>query len=191
MTLRRSIMLVSVVMIAAALTACAQARQSLGLGKNPPDEFKIVSRAPLAVPDTFALPSPTPGKTRPQELQPQEDAQAALFGRPLGTGEQPTYSAGEQSVLIAAQTDEDTEDVEDIRDTIDREYAELYAEENDWVDDVLFWKDEDDPTALLIDPEREADRLQSNAALGVPANEGEFEGVVVEPREKAILEDIF
>ncbi|MEM7121374.1 MAG: DUF3035 domain-containing protein [Pseudomonadota bacterium] len=188
MTLRRSFTLVSIVLLTGAVTACEQARQSLGLGKNPPDEFKIVSRAPLVVPETFALPSPSPGKTRPQELQPQEDAQAALFGRPLGTGEQPTYSAGEQSVLVAAQTDDD---VEDIRDTIDREYAELYAEENDWVDDVLFWKDEEDPTALLIDPDREADRLQSNAALGVPANEGEFEGVVVEPREKAILEDIF
>lgn len=188
MTLRRSLTLVSIVLVAAAVTACEQARQSLGLGKNPPDEFKIVSRAPLVVPDSFALPSPSPGQTRPQELQPQEDAQAALFGQPLSAGDEPAYSPGEQSVLIAAQTEED---VDDIRETVDREYAELYAEENDWVDDVLFWKDEQDPTALLIDPQKEADRLQSNAALGVPANEGEFEGVVVEPREKAILEDVF
>ncbi len=188
MTLRRSLTLASLVLIVAAMTACAQARQSLGLGKNPPDEFRIVSRAPLDLPETFELPSPSPGMTRPQELQPQEDAQAALFGQPLGTGNEPEYSPGEQSVLIAARTEEE---VDDIRETVDRESTELYAEQNDWVEDVLFWKDEQDPTALLIDPEREADRLQSNAALGIPANEGEFDGVVVEPREKALLEDIF
>jgi hypothetical protein len=63
--------------------------------------------------------------------------------------------------------------------------------EGTWIDDVIWWRDQPDPTAILIDPKKEADRLQNNSALGLPTNEGDFEGVVVEQREKAIFEDIF
>ena len=179
--------LLTLVLLAVTLPACERARQSLGLGKNPPDEFKIVARAPLAVPAEFTLPEPVPGKTRPQELQPEQDAQAALFGMPLGTAGQGLQSPGEQVMLATAETGDE---VADIRDTVDQEHAEMQVE-GTWIDDVIWWREEPDPTAILIDPAKESDRLQNNSALGLPTNEGEFEGVIVEPQEKAILEDIF
>lgn len=187
MTLRPFITVLTLFLLVISLPACERARESLGLGKNPPDEFKIVSRAPLVVPSEFTLPEPTPGVTRPQELQPQQDAQVAMFGAPLGSGTETQFSSGEQSILVAAQTEDE---VADIRDTVDAEYAEMQLE-GTWVDDVTFWREEQDPTEVLIDPGKEADRLQSNSALGLPANEGEFDGVIVEPQEKALLEDLF
>jgi hypothetical protein len=85
MTPRPVLALLALVLLAMALPACESARRSLGLDKNPPDEFKIVSRAPLTVPDQFTLPEPQPGKTRPQELQPQQDAEVAFSLSPSPT----------------------------------------------------------------------------------------------------------
>ncbi len=187
MTPKPILVFLTLAALAVTLPACERARQSLGLGKNPPDEFRIVARAPLAVPGEFTLPPPSPGTDRPQELQPEQDAQAALFGTTLGTGSEAQYSEGEQSILATAAIEDD---VEDIRGTVNQEYAEM-QEEGTWVDDVIWWREELDPTELLIDPKKESDRLQNNSALGLPANEGDFEGAIVEPKEKAIFEDIF
>lgn len=187
LTPKPTLVILSLVCLAVALPACERARQSLGLGKNPPDEFKIVARAPLAVPTEFTLPPPSPGMNRPQELQPEEDAQVALFGTSITGNDQQEFTAGEESILTSAAI---SDDVDDIRTTIDQEHAEMQVEE-DWVDDVVFWREVPDPTEVLIDPDKETNRLQSNSALGLPANEGDFEGVVVETRDKAIFEDIF
>jgi hypothetical protein len=180
--------LLAVVALAVTLPACERARQSLGLGKNPPDEFKIVSRAPLTVPNEFTLPEPKPGQPRPQELQPQEDAEVALFGSQVTNSSGEEISPGEEAIILTAEIEDD--EVEDIRNTIDQEHSQMQIQAT-WVDDVLFWKDVPDPTEILIDPQKETERLQNNAALGLPANEGDFLGVVIIPREKAIFEDIF
>ena len=49
---------------ACALSACESAKQAIGLGKNPPDEFQVVAQAPLTMPPDFNLPTPTPGAPR-------------------------------------------------------------------------------------------------------------------------------
>jgi len=187
MTPRPLVALVVLAVMVATLPACTGVRKSLGWDKNPPDEFKIVSRAPLAVPEEFTLPPPELGKLRPQELQPQQEAQAALFGMPLDAGSGQQFSTGEESILMTAEVEDQAAD---IRDTVDQEYAQLQVE-GTWIDDLIWWKKEEDPTAIVIDPVKEQERLQNNAALGLPANEGDFEGVIIQPREKAILEGIF
>ncbi|MBK5955442.1 hypothetical protein CCR92_15760, partial [Rhodospirillum rubrum] len=44
-----------------ALSGCSNAKKSLGLDRQPPDEFKVVTRAPLAMPPDFNLRPPQPG----------------------------------------------------------------------------------------------------------------------------------
>jgi len=44
-----------------------------------PDEFRVVTKAPLVVPPDFSLRPPAPGKPRPQELQPESAARTALL----------------------------------------------------------------------------------------------------------------
>ena len=58
--------------------------------KVTPDEFRVVTKAPLVVPPDYALRPPAPGEPRPQELQPESAARTALLGqreaeRPLAT----------------------------------------------------------------------------------------------------------
>ena len=66
---------------AIALSGCTSAQKALGMSKVVPDEFRVVSKAPLAVPPDYALRPPAPGEPRPQELQPESAARAALIGQ--------------------------------------------------------------------------------------------------------------
>ena len=52
--------------------------QISGRGKYAPDEFSVVSRAPLTLPPDYGLRPPVPGALRPQESRAQDVAKAAL-----------------------------------------------------------------------------------------------------------------
>src|ERR1700743_1287526 len=62
------------------LAGCVSTRNALGMNKVTPDEFRVVTKAPLVVPPDFALRPPAPGKPRQQELQPESAARTALLG---------------------------------------------------------------------------------------------------------------
>ncbi len=66
--------------ISVSLTACSgNVKKTLGLGKQAPDEFKVVSNQPLSVPPDFRLIKPVPGAKRPQSQELDKQAEAALF----------------------------------------------------------------------------------------------------------------
>ncbi|RKK04340.1 DUF3035 domain-containing protein, partial [Teichococcus wenyumeiae] len=52
------------------LAGCGQdTARTLGFTRDAPDEFSVVTRAPLSLPPSLGnLPVPRPGSTRPQEL---------------------------------------------------------------------------------------------------------------------------
>ncbi|MEM8987467.1 MAG: DUF3035 domain-containing protein [Pseudomonadota bacterium] len=83
---RKARALLILVAAGVALSGCAGLRKALGIEKNPPDEFAIVTKAPLVVPPDFALRPPRPGEARPQETRPEDRARAALFGAAGGAG---------------------------------------------------------------------------------------------------------
>src|SRR5262245_64921196 len=58
---------------------CTSFKETLGLTKQSPDEFKVVSRAPLSMPPDYNLKPPTPGAPRPQEGTPRDQAEASVF----------------------------------------------------------------------------------------------------------------
>ena len=86
------------------LPACSSVRSALGVDKRPPDEFAVVTKAPLIIPPDFSLRPPTPGAPRPQELQPTESARLALVGEEGGPVEG-APSAGEMALLRSAKAD--------------------------------------------------------------------------------------
>lgn len=58
------------------LVGCStETKKRLGLGRQSPDEFSVVERAPLSVPPNFNLRPPAPGAARPQEQTPKQTAQ--------------------------------------------------------------------------------------------------------------------
>ena len=176
--------LVTVAVIAGALVTggCGNVRESLGLVHNAPNEFNVVAHEPLEVPETLGyLPAPEPGAARPQESGPQERAEAELLGQQLET---PDASAAETALVAMAGGAEPA-----IRTLIDEEHRALLADTS-WLDDINFITDPGDPTAVLIDPDKERRRLQEIAALGLPINSGNFTDSILEEQEKALLEGL-
>src|SRR5579871_3431973 len=102
--------LVLVAMIAAPLLAgCGEStKRALGWEKETPDEFTVVTRAPLTQPPDYSLRPPTPGSVRPQEGSNIDQARKALIGTSTSGGAKtltPTnpelvgLSSGELSLL--------------------------------------------------------------------------------------------
>jgi len=63
-----------------ATAACSSGvKDKIGFRNNAPDEFKVVTNAPLTLPPDFTLRPPMPGAKRPQEVDVQQKAKDALF----------------------------------------------------------------------------------------------------------------
>ncbi len=80
------------------LSACSGAKESLGLVQTSPDEFKVVKRAPLAMPPEYTLRPPRAGAPRPQEQSMSEEARQVVFGG-SAEQEQPSTSSAEELLL--------------------------------------------------------------------------------------------
>lgn len=157
---------------ASLLTACSGAKQKLGLGRNSPDEFAIVKRAPLEIPpDLKDLPPPRKGAQRPQENTAQESAQKALFGEKPLTEEQTNKTHAAEDALLAKTGANDTDP--NIRTIIDEETA-LYEEEEQAVIDKLLNRKKVVPGSTL-DANEEIERLKSQEipTLNVPSSPAE------------------
>ncbi len=175
-----------------ALSACADVKKQLGLTKQSPDEFKVVSQAPLALPPDYSLRPPEPGIPRPQEGTTSQQAKNAVFRlqQPeAGTLEPKLESDGrslaELSLLKAAGADQADPN---IRRIIDAETLRLNAEDNDFLEALVFWRD---PQAAgeIVDADEEAKRLRENAALGKSVTDGETP--TIERKRRAPLEGLF
>ena len=176
--------------LALGLSACSdgEAGKFLGLEKKPPDEFSVVSRAPLTLPPDYGLKPPEPGAPRPQEGTPRGMAENALFrdgnrnkpasaasGRPA-----PRILAGKGGNVIVQtpgdvaflnRVDADAA-LPDIRQILSEENAILAIEDQELVDYLIFWRDKP-PQGTIVDAEEEKRRLQENQALGRSVSEGE------------------
>ncbi len=117
----------------AALSGCQSASHALGLAKVTPDEFRVVSKAPLTLPPDYALRPPAPGEPRPQELEPQSAARAALIGQ----REAEVRSDGEK--LLVAKAGGDKADPL-IRYVVDDEFGAIAHKDKSFADWVMFWK---------------------------------------------------
>jgi hypothetical protein len=125
--------------LAVGLAGCQSTRTALGMTKVTPDEFRVVTKAPLVVPPDYALRPPAPGEPRPQELQPESAARTALLGQREGEGR----SDGER--LLVAKAGADKADPL-IRYVVDDEFGDVAHKDKGFADRVMFWKSGDKPT---------------------------------------------
>jgi hypothetical protein len=184
---RRFLASVSCLVIAAlALPGCGEARRTLGMDKQPPDEFAVAARAPLSLPPDYSLRPPQPGADRPQEGSTADQARLALTGGRAPAQRRSALSPGERAFLQSAGAD--TELSADIRAQIDRETSALATEAASFTDRLVFWRAPDEP-GTLVDPEKESQRLREKQALGASPAEGEMP--TIERGKKALLEGIF
>ena len=175
----------ALVALGLALAGCEGVKNQLGIGKNPPDEFTVVARAPLSLPPDYTLRPPSPGAPRPQETQPRDRAKAALVGAAAGTREAGAISPGEQALLTLAGT---ARAQPDIRRVINEENALFAEDDGRFVDRLIFWQSRP-PSGVVVDPAKEARRLQEASALGDPPTTGTTP--VIERRTRGLFEDVF
>lgn len=190
-----------------ALTACAsgEVRETLGLNRAAPDEFKVVSRPPLSVPPDFSLRPPEPGAAPREAVDPEQDAKR-LFLR---------ESQSEDGVIELIESDVDTAITPVIStsaptsgesvllgklgaDNADPEIRDkLYSEEKDLDREIV--KDKDatvidkllgyDAVEPVVDPFAEAERIRENVDEEKPINEGEVP--VLDKSDGSTLDKIF
>jgi hypothetical protein len=159
MSVNRVILAVAAVS-AVGLAGCQSTQKALGMSKVTPDEFRVVTKAPLVVPPDYALRPPAPGEPRPQELQPESAARNAL----LGQREAELRSDGEK-LLVARAGAERADPL--IRYVVDDEFGDVAHKEKGFADKVMFWKKDGpapaaaapDAPADSIDPAAEAERI--------------------------------
>lgn len=172
------------------LAACgggSSIKDSLGYGKSAPDEFDVITKAPLVMPPDFALRPPQPGVARPQEkmFEPSLVAQRTLTGA----------SADEQSMADAAAADNVSPGEEallqktggadanpQIRKVVNNEMRSLVERDASFVDDVLFWREKTAPDERTVDATGERRRLEQNAAEGKSVTAGETPSVAPEKK---------
>lgn len=88
---------VSLLLIASlSVGACGTMRELSGMGDRTPDEFRVLSKAPLVMPPDYTLRPPRAGEPAPQQLTPSSQAISALF--PGRTTMPPAPSAGENAL---------------------------------------------------------------------------------------------
>lgn len=164
--------LVSGLLLGLSLSGCSSVRQAVGLGKNPPDEFQVVSHPPLAMPANYDLPTPDPGEARPQEATTTVTAQTLLLANataPAGaTPAVDTATDGEKALL--AQAGAENSDPK-IRAVVDAEAEKDAAQGHTVMEYLAFWRPAPLP-GTVVDPEAEQQRIQQDAALGKPLSAG-------------------
>lgn len=171
------------------LSGCSGLREQMGLGKSSPDEFRVVSRAPLTLPPDFNLRPPDPGAPRPQTGTPTDQAKQAVFkvepnGAPIVDDIIPAdgRSMGERAFLVAAGAEYSDPS---IRQIVNAETDQINADNEDFLKNLIIWR-KDEPVGVVVDPEAESKRLQENATLGKGVTEGQTP--VIERKEKALFE---
>lgn len=154
----KPIALVAMLAAAAATSGCGTLSRAIGATKVAPDEFRVVTQAPLTLPPDYNLRPPRPGEPRPQELQPSQEARVALFGEEVGRAASP----GERSLVSTAGA---TTADPDIRDTIDFEAQGVVRRNEGFVDSVLAFGGSGAPRAAPLNAEDEARRLEDDESI--------------------------
>jgi hypothetical protein len=130
------------------LAGCGQGtKRALGWERTPPDEFAVMTRAPLVQPPDYDLRPPSPGAARAQEAT-IDQAKKVLMSS-SGTATRPAnkggdgnaavadLTAGEQALLKKAGAENASSS---IRKQVDEETTALVEENKSFTDDILFWQ---------------------------------------------------
>ena len=175
---------------ALALGGCS-AFENLGGGKKfSPDEFKIVSHSPLTMPPNAELRPPRPGEPRPQETSPADQAKEALSPVMAGRVQQKGPTAGapgdsSEQALIAKAGAGGVDP--NIRSQVNRDTRTLAEKDNTFIDSLIFWQDKP-PPGVIVDPEKEQQRLRDAQAAGQPSKAAT---PTITRRKRGLLEGIF
>ena len=151
------------------LSACSTTQEQFDFSKKAPDEFAVITRAPLEMPPNYTLRPPRPGVQRPQEQTTDNSAAQTV----LGTSMQSTKTVSSGEALILQKTGAANAN-NNIRDVVDMETTKITKENTSTVNKILGKAGKKiDAPASVVDAKKESERLQSNKEVGAPVTQGE------------------
>ena len=153
--------------LALLLVGCETIRQAAGITKEPPDEFAVVTKAPLVIPPDYNLKPPKPGAAPTNQVSPTASAQQALYGDDpsvIAAGMTGNYSQ-EEKIVLAKSGGALSE--HSVRQQITADAKKMEAADDSFTDKVLFGGPEPDQ-GKAVDANAEAKRLSDAKAQGKP-----------------------
>jgi len=167
--MRRVVTLALIGGLAAALSACDSIRESAGIGKDTPDEFAVVTKAPLVIPPDFNLHPPAPGAAAANQVEPTQAAQSALFSADPATvaASLPANMSNGERFLLANARVQDADPA--IRQEIAADAGNLRSSDDSFTDSLLFSGSSTAPGSVPVDADAEARRIEAARGAGAAA----------------------
>lgn len=154
MKIYRLLLLVSCAVL---VTACSSAKKQLGLGRNSPDEFSVVERAPLTLPPDYTLRPPRNGSEQRDYESAQAQAKRVVLGSNADTENIATSGSATDLLLQQAGA---AKAQPNIRAAVDKETAVISTQSRSVAEKLLFFNKGDPvPPAERLDPTLESQRL--------------------------------
>jgi hypothetical protein len=159
--------------------------RTFGLTRDAPDEYTVTTQPPLSMPPDFSVRPPNPGAPRPQQTSEQQQAEEALVPQTALTGTPTGQASPGQAALVQAAGPTPPAN---IRAEVNGEAAAAAQQNQSFVNELMFWR-EPQPPGIVVDPQKEAQRIRENAALGRSQETGDTP--IIQPQKKGWLEGLF
>lgn len=161
--LRSACLFSALASVALVATGCTSTSRALGLEKSAPNEFNILTKAPLIVPPEYNLRPPAIGASSAENNYTQRSAREAL----LGDIDDADPSSGEIALMAKAGVNRANSEIRleiDGVNSVERKSA-------GFTDRLLFWQNgqvvDEQGIPVPLDAENEARRIESvNSATG-------------------------
>jgi hypothetical protein len=166
MILMRDVLRAAVLASAAlALIGCESIREAAGVTKEPPDEFAVVTKAPLVIPPDFNLRPPKPGAAPTNQTSPTEAAQSALFDQDptAAAAALPGNFSPEERSVLASSGGSNADPA--IRKQIASDAKQMESTDDSFTDMLLF-NSPDPYKGEPLDADAEAKRIDAAKAQG-------------------------
>jgi Protein of unknown function (DUF3035) len=156
-----------------ALIGCQSVREAAGIVKAPPDEFAVVTKAPLVIPPDFNLRPPKPGAAPTNQSSATDSAQAALYGDDpavVAANLPKTYSSEEKTLLAntgAASADHG------IREQITADNKSMATADDSFTDNLLFGSTKPPTGDKPVDADAEHDKMVADKTISETPVQGQ------------------
>lgn len=115
-----------------ALGACSSVGSALGGERRTPDEFKVVTKAPLSVPPEYSLRPPSSGQAQPAEVVASSE-RAVSFGQDFGVD-----ASASEKLLVRSAGAIAVNPI--VRSQVDFEEAGIIRKDPAFTDRVVSWQ---------------------------------------------------
>ena len=180
-----------------ALSGCSSdtVKNTLGLDRAAPDEYRVVSRPPLSVPPQFSLRPPSNSELPPSQVSASKQGQAIVLGGSNANGTPATTKA--KANTSAKTNGADSQFLKNVgASTADpnirsalteqRFAVQEQKEETSWWN---FWDGADEKKDPTVDAKKESERIQKTEDAGQPVTTGDTPDV--KGRDTGVLGRIF